>query len=141
VSMLAAQTPSIQKSAPLTEAAPASVGISPDRLKWIDEMLQQSVSDDQIPGAVALIARNGKIVYHKAFGTADAQTGRKQKVDDIFRIASQTKAITATAVMMLWEEGRFQLDDPISKYIPEFKSPKVLQSFKYADTSYTTRPA
>ncbi|WP_379004279.1 serine hydrolase domain-containing protein [Parapedobacter sp. GCM10030251] len=141
VSMLAAQTPSIQKSAPLTEAAPANVGISPDRLKWIDEMLQQSVSDGQIPGAVALIARNGKIVYHKAFGTADAQTGRKQKVDDIFRIASQTKAITATAVMMLWEEGRFQLDDPISKYIPEFKSPKVLQSFRYTDTSFTTRPA
>lgn len=141
VSMLAAQTPSIQKSAHLTVATPQSVGISPDRLKWIDQMLQQSVSEGQIPGAVALIARNGKIVYHKAFGTADAQTGRKQKVDDIFRIASQTKAITATAVMMLWEEGRFQLDDPISKYIPEFKNPKVLQSFRYTDTSFTTRPA
>jgi CubicO group peptidase (beta-lactamase class C family) len=61
--------------------------------------------------------------------------------DDIFRIASQSKAITSTAVMMLWEEGKFQLDDPISKYIPEFKNPQVLNSFIYSDTSYTTVPA
>src|SRR5690606_30663220 len=61
--------------------------------------------------------------------------------DAIFRIASQTKAITATAVMMLWEEGRFRLDDPISIYIPEFKNPQVLQGFKFADTSYTAAPA
>lgn len=141
VSLLDAQTPSIRKSAPLTEADPASVGMSPDRLKRVDEMLQQAVSDGQIPGVVALIARKGKIVYHEAFGTADAKTGRPQQTDDIFRIASQTKAITATAVMMLWEEGRFQLDDPISKYIPEFKDPQVLQSFSYTDTGYTTRPA
>ncbi|RQP18001.1 MAG: class A beta-lactamase-related serine hydrolase [Parapedobacter sp.] len=139
--MLGAQTPSIQKSAPLTEANPTRVGVSPNRLNRIDEMLQQAVSGGQIPGVVALIARKGKIVYYKAFGTADANTGRPQKRDDIFRIASQTKAITATAVMMLWEEGKFQLDDPVSKYIPEFKNPQVLQSFHYADTSYTTRPA
>lgn len=136
-----AQTPSIQKSKPLTHAEPSSVGISPDRLKQIDAMLENAVAEGEVPGAVALVARNGKIVYHKAFGTADAAKQRPQQVDDIFRIASQTKAITSTAVMMLWEEGKFQLDDPISKYIPEFKHPQVLQSFKYADTSYTTRAA
>jgi len=138
---LHAQTPSGKTSPPLAAASPSSVGISPDRLKRIDAMLEQSIADGEIPGAVALIARNGKIVYHKAFGTANAATGRAQHEDDIFRIASQTKAITATAVMMLWEEGRFQLDDPISKYIPEFKNPQVLQSFRYADTGFTTRPA
>jgi CubicO group peptidase (beta-lactamase class C family) len=72
---------------------------------------------------------------------ADNQQARALQKDDIFRIASQTKAITATAVMMLWEEGRFQLDDPISKYIPEFKNPQVLKTFRYQDTSYTTMPA
>ncbi|GGG92643.1 serine hydrolase [Parapedobacter pyrenivorans] len=138
---LHAQTPSSKKSPSLSPASPSSVGISAERLTRIDAMLEKSVTDGDIPGAVALIARNGKIVYHKAFGTADAAAGRKQQTDDIFRIASQTKAITATAVMMLWEEGKFQLDDPISNYIPEFKNPQVLQSFRYTDTSYTTRPA
>ena len=88
-----------------------------------------------------LVARNGKIVYYKAFGKADNQSGRNLKRDDIFRIASQSKAITSTAVMMLWEEGKFRLDDPISKYIPEFKNPQVLKTFQYSDTSYTTTPA
>ena len=77
----------------------------------------------------------------KAYGKADNQSNRNLKRDDIFRIASQSKAITATAVMMLWEEGKFKLDDPISKYIPEFKNPKVLKTFQYKDTTYTTTPA
>ncbi|WP_161887936.1 serine hydrolase domain-containing protein [Pontibacter russatus] len=136
-----AQTNSIQKSKPLTEAAPEKVGLSPERLQRIDAMLQEAVAEGDVPGAVALVARNGKIVFHKAYGMADNESGREMKKDDIFRIASQTKAITSTAVMMLWEEGEFQLDDPISKYIPEFKNPQVLQSFRYSDTSYTAVPA
>ena len=138
---LNAQTKSSQKTPPLSEASPASVGISAERLTWVDNMIQESVEKGDIPGAVALIARNGKIVYHKAFGMADTENNRPQKTDDIFRIASQTKAITSTAVMMLWEEGKFRLDDPISQYIPEFKNPQVLQNFRYSDTTYTTRPA
>src|SRR5690606_31482895 len=138
---LNAQTKSGQKTPPLSEANPATVGISAERLTWVDNMIQESIDQGQIPGAVALIARNGKIVYHKAFGMADTENNRQQKKDDIFRIASQTKPITSTAVMMLWEEGKLQLDDPISKYIPEFKDPQVLQNFRYADTTYTTRPA
>jgi CubicO group peptidase (beta-lactamase class C family) len=138
---LAAQTSSLQKSPPLTEASPASVGMSAERLARIDAVLEEAVADSGIPGVVALVARNGKIVYHKAFGMADNTAGRKMKKDDIFRIASQSKAITSTAVMMLWEEGKFRLDDPISKYIPEFKNPQVLASFRYQDTSFTTVPA
>jgi len=124
--VLHAQNRSIKKSPPLSEDAPESVGMSPEHLARIDDMCEEAVLNEEIPGIVALIARDGKIVYHKAFGMADNTTGRSLKPDDIFRIASQSKAITATAVMMLWEEGKFDLDDPISKYIPEFKNPQVL---------------
>lgn len=136
-----AQTKSIKKSPPLVEGTPESVGISSERLERITTMLEKAVSNGDVPGAVALVARNGKIVYYKAFGKSDNEAGKDLKRDDIFRIASQSKAITATAVMILWEEGKFKLDDPISKYIPEFKNPKVLKDFHYADTSYTTVPA
>jgi CubicO group peptidase (beta-lactamase class C family) len=132
------QPVTVKKSLPLSEASPESVGMSAERLARIDSMLQQAVAADKIPGAVALVARNGKIVFYKAFGMADNQSGRKMKRDDIFRIASQTKAVTATGVMILWEEGKFRLDDPISKYIPEFKNPQVLKDFNPKDSSYTT---
>lgn len=137
---LNAQTKSVKKSLVLTEGTPESVGMSTERLARIDSMCIKAVSEGKIPGAVALIARNGKIVYYKAFGMADNQTGRILTRDDIFRLASQSKAITATAVMMLWEEGKFQLDDPISKYIPEFKNPQVLDTFNSSDSSFTAVP-
>jgi len=135
-----AQKISLSPSKTLSETMPASVGISEKRLASLDAMLQKSVKEENVPGVVALIARNGKIVYHKAYGQAD-ETGRILKKDDIFRIASQTKAITSTAVMMLWEEGHFDLDDPIEKYIPEFKDAVILDSLMEADTSYLTTPA
>jgi CubicO group peptidase (beta-lactamase class C family) len=141
ITMVTAQTKSVEKTSPLQPATPESVGISAERLTRIDRMCQEAIDNGEVPGIVALVARNGKIVYHKAFGMADNQSGRKMQTDDIFRIASQTKAITATAVMMLWEEGRFQLDDPISKYIPEFKNPQVISSFRYSDTTWTGIPA
>ncbi len=131
----------VKKSPPLSEAFPESAGMSSERLSRIDSILEQAVADDGIPGAVALVARHGKIVYYKAFGMADNESGRKMKPDDIFRIASQTKAITATGVMILWEEGKFRLDDPISMYIPEFKNPQVLNTFNPVDSGYTTIPA
>jgi len=138
---LFAQTKSIQKSPVLTEASPESVGISPERLARIDQMCEEAVSEGQVPGIVTLVARDGIIVHWKAYGLACNEEGRKLKRDDIFRIASQTKAITSTAVMMLWEEGNFQLDDPISKYIPEFENPQVLSSFENNDTTWTRIPA
>lgn len=139
VQALAAQTLSLQYSDPLEYGDPTEVGISPDRLSRIDRMCQEAIDSGQAPGIVALIARNGKIVYHKAFGAAN-DTGHPLEKDDIFRIASQTKAITSTAVMMLWEEGKFRLDDPISRFIPEFENASVLDSL-YSDGSYTTIPA
>jgi len=136
-----AQTESNQKSAPLTTATPESVGMSAERLNRMEAMCKESIKNSDVPGIVALVARKGKVVFHEAYGMADTESGREMKKDDIFRIASQTKAITSTAVMMLWEEGKFRLDDPISKYIPGFKNTGVLESFKYSDTSFTTVPA
>lgn len=137
---ISAQTKSIQKSAPLTEASPESVGISSERLDRIDRMCREAVEQGNLPGIVTLVARNGKIVNWKAYGMSNNETGVKMKKDAIFRIASQTKAITSTAVMMLWEQGKFQLDDPISKFIPEFKDAKVLTGFSYSDTTWTGVP-
>lgn len=125
----------------LTMGSPESEGLSPDRLDGISRMLDQAVTDGHVPGGVALIARNGKVVYHYAFGMSDIQNNRSFSKEAIFRIASQTKAITATAVMMLWEEGRFRLDDPISRYIPEFKEPHVITGFDEKDTTFTAEPA
>ena len=135
-----AQTTSLQQSPTLVYAQASEVGISQERLARIDSMCLHAIKDNHIPGVVALVARNGKIIYNKAFGTADAESQRPLKNDDIFRMASQTKAITATAVMMLWEEAIFRLDDPISKYIPEFKDPVVLDSIK-SDGTVMTSPA
>lgn len=135
-----AQTKSNQSSSALVDGKGSEVGVSEERLARIDTMCLKAIEDGDIPGVVALVARNGKIVYHKAFGTSDAKSKRTLQKDDIFRLASQSKAITATAVMMLWEEGKFQLDDPISKYIPEFKNPQVLDSV-LVDGTFLTKPA
>jgi len=134
------QTNSIKNSPVLTEGIASSVGMSEERLARIDAMCEEAVDESQIPGVVALVSRNGKIVFHKAYGMADNESGRALKRDDIFRIASQTKAITSTAVMMLWEEGKFRLDDPISMYIPEFKDSQILDSL-FENGTYTTTVA
>lgn len=128
----------INTSTELKVASPESVQVSKERLARIDKMLQHSVDTGWIAGAVGFIARDGRIVYDKAFGVSDIETKRVLRNDDIFRIASQTKAITSVAVMMLFEEGKLLLDDPVSKYIPEFSNPQVLDSFNAKDTTYTT---
>lgn len=140
-SVATAQTKSQNSSGELKETSPEEAGISPERLARIEQMFEEAVKNGDIPGVVTLIARDGKIVSWKAWGMSDNAQSRELKRDDIFRIASQSKAITATAVMMLWEEGKFRLDDPISKYIPEFKNQQVLQTFDAADSTWTGEPA
>jgi CubicO group peptidase (beta-lactamase class C family) len=120
---------------------PEDVGFSTERLGRIDAMIIEHVKNKTLPGAVVYIVRNGKVAYHKAYGTSNMVTNTPLKKDDIFRIASQSKAITSLAVMMLFEEGKFLLDDPISWYIPEFKNPTVVKTFNAKDSSYTTEPA
>jgi CubicO group peptidase (beta-lactamase class C family) len=125
----------------LTEASPASAGMSAERLARIDNVINEYIDKKWIAGATVLIARNGKIIYYKGVGYDDIDKKTPMKKDAICRIASQTKAITSVAVMMLYEEGKLLLGDPVSKYIPEFKNPKVLDKFNPADTTYTTVPA
>jgi CubicO group peptidase (beta-lactamase class C family) len=118
-----------------------SVGFSPERLKRIDDDMNDWVKQGWMNGAVGMIIRDGKIVYYKAAGYNDINAKTPLPKDDIFRIASQTKAITSVAVMMLYEEGKFLLDDPVSKYIPSFSHEQVLDKFNETDSSYTTVPA
>jgi CubicO group peptidase (beta-lactamase class C family) len=134
-------TYSCTQSPVLKEGSPASVKVSAERLNRIDKVLQQAVDSGWIGGAVGFVARDGKIIYNKSFGINDPETKSPMNSDVIFRIASQSKAITSVAVMMLFEEGKFLLDDPISKYIPEFAKPVVLDKFNEKDTTFTTVPA
>lgn len=126
---------------PLSPAAPASVGVSKERLDRIDAYIKKNVDEGQLSGSVMMIIRDGRIVYHKAFGYSDLDTKTPMRTDHLFRIASMTKPVVSTAVMILMEEGKFGLDDPVSKYIPEFANPRVIESYNAADTSYNTIPA
>jgi len=121
--------------------APADAGIIPQRLARIDTAVNAAVAAGEIPGAVALIMRDGKIVYHEAFGYADIASKRPMATDAIFRIASMTKSITSTAVMMLYEQGRFSLDDPISKFLPEFSEMNVVSEVNEDGSIRETVPA
>ncbi len=138
VGLTLAQTP---RNYTLQEAGPEAAGFSAERLGRMDRVIQEYVDQKRIPGAVALVARHGKIIYYKGFGQDDVDARTPLKRDAIFRIASQTKAITSVAVMMLFEEGKFLLDEPVSKYLPAFKNPKVIDKFNEKDSSYTTVPA
>lgn len=110
----------------LTVAKPEAVGLSSDRLQRIATVVQRDIDQKRIAGAVTLVARRGRVAWLKAQGMMDREAGKPMQTDSIFRICSMTKPITTLAVMMLYEEGYFTLDDPISKYLPEFKNPKVL---------------
>ena len=123
----------------LQSVNPETQGISTERLKQLDANINQWIKEGQLNGATAIILRNGKIVYHKAFGFASENV--PMKTNNIFRIASMTKPVISVAAMMLYEEGKFLLTDPISKFIPEFKNPVVLHKYNAADTTYTTGPA
>jgi CubicO group peptidase (beta-lactamase class C family) len=123
-------------------SAPAEArGFLPDRVARIDAFVAKLIADRRIPGAVVMLVRDGQVEYHKAFGVRDLNTRAPLRTDDIFRIASQTKAITSLAAMMLWEEGKFQLDDPVAKYLPEFDKLTVMTKFNATDSTYTSAPA
>ncbi len=109
-----------------------------DRLNLIDELITKDIKENKIPGAVVLVGNEKEIVFQKAYGIKNPETNEEYRVDDIFRIASMTKAITSIAVLKLWENGKIGLDDPIEKYIPEFKNVEILESFSKEDTSYTS---
>jgi CubicO group peptidase (beta-lactamase class C family) len=106
-------------------AKPESLGLSSERLDRIGTAVQHGIDDKRIAGAVTLVIRHGKIGWFKAQGMTDREAAKAMPTDAMFRICSMTKPITTAAAMMLYEEGKFLLDDPVSKYLPEFKNSKV----------------
>src|SRR6266550_8774516 len=110
----------------LPMAKPESVGVSSERLERIGAAVQRSIEEKRIAGAITLVARRGRLVWLKPQGMMDREASKPMRPDTMFRICSMTKPITSVAVMMLYEEGHFLLGDPISKYLPEFKTMKVL---------------
>jgi len=111
----------------LKTAKPESVGMSSERLQRVEDRMKKYIDDELLAGTVTLVARKGKVVHLKAQGLKDVENNAPMTTDTIFRIASMTKPITSVALMMLYEEGHFQLNDPISKWLPEFSDMKVLE--------------
>ena len=111
----------------LVKDSPENQGMSTDRLTRLSSTLGEYTKEGKLPGVVALIARGGKIVYHEAFGYSDLEKEIPMKKDNIFRIASQSKAIVSVGIMILQEEGQLLISDPLSQYIPEFLESTVAE--------------
>ncbi|MBN8850548.1 MAG: serine hydrolase [Sphingobacteriales bacterium 50-39] len=111
------------------------------RLARIDTLVNSYIDKGWVHGVVTLVVKGGEIVQYKGYGYADAESRKPMHKDDLFRIASQTKAIVSTAIMILYEEGKFTLDEPIADFLPAWRNPSVLNEFHASDTTYTTVPA
>ena len=110
----------------LQPADPASAGMDAAKLELVTDRLQQHIDDGNIPGVVAAVARDGKLVYFEALGQYDLENGREMRPDTLFRIYSMTRQVTSTAVLQQYEQGKFEFDDPISMFLPEFADQRVL---------------
>jgi CubicO group peptidase (beta-lactamase class C family) len=128
--------PAPPSKAPARAAAP---GLAADRVVRIDRLLNRYVEENRIPGAVALVLRDGRPVYERAVGWADKEAGRKMKPETLFRIASQTKAFTSTAILALVEEGKIGINEPVGNFIPTFK--KTTVAMREDSGTVTTVPA
>ena len=120
---------------------PDNTGFVQERLDRIDAVINAEIASGNIPGAVALVARDGQLAYFKSFGFGDIETQTPMQKDSIFRIASMTKAITSVGVMILYERGLFQLNDPVSKYIPEYADMRVVSEVDANGDVSATVPA
>jgi CubicO group peptidase (beta-lactamase class C family) len=111
------------------------------KLEAIDALVKSYVEKNHLVGAVTLIVKNNQLVHYKGHGYADLASKKTMPADAIFRIMSQTKAITSLGILQLFEQGKIRLDQPLSDFIPTFKSPRVVKDFNAADSSYTSEPA
>jgi CubicO group peptidase (beta-lactamase class C family) len=125
IALLATASSAQARDAGIAPAKPDTVGFSAERLQRLEKGMQSYIDQKQLAGMVTVLARHGKVVHEKTYGVMDLQSGAPMKADTITRIFSMTKPITGVAMMMLYEEGKFRLTDPISRYIPEFKDLKV----------------
>ena len=113
-------------AAQLPTASPESQGFDSARLKKLDDYMAKVVADGRVAGMTTMLVRHGKIVHSRIYGQADLAKGTPMTADTIFRIYSMTKPITGVAMMMLFEEGKWQMDDPVTKFVPEFKNLRVM---------------
>lgn len=111
------------------------------KLAWIDTVVNEYIKKKWLAGAVSIIIKDNQVVQHKGYGFADIESKKPMQKDQIFRIMSQTKAIASVGIMILYEQGKFLLDEPIWHFIPEFKNPVVLDKFNEADSTFTIIPA
>ena len=116
---------------PLPEVNHSKIGLTPAGVKSLDSLMERYTQPDRFPCAMLMVTRNGKIGYWKAFGVSDLEIKIKLDRNDVFRIFSITKPITATAILQLWEKGKIGLDDPVEKYIPSFTNIQVLDKTDY----------
>ena len=111
------------------------------KLANIDTLINGYINRNWVKGVATIIVKDGQVIQNKGYGYSDAETKKPMEANSIFRIASQTKAIVSTGILILYDEGKLSLNDPVSKYIPEFAHEKVLDSLHTSDTTYTTVPA
>lgn len=126
---------------PRPEVSHGGPALAPDRVARIDKELQRYVDENRLAGVVALVLRDGQPVYERALGWSDKEAGRKMTTDTLFRIASQTKALTSVAILSLVEQGRIEFDDPVSRFIPAFAKTTVAAPGKESDKPATLVPA
>lgn len=125
-SILALVLPVTLAAQALPVVTPAAQGMSAARLRHIDRVMQEAVDSGKVAGVVTMVLRHGKVVQHKAYGWADVERKAPMREDALFRIASQSKAVTSVAIMMLVEEGRLKLHDPVSRWLPSYATAKVM---------------
>ena len=124
----------------LPASKPEEVGLSSERLQRIGQLIQRSIDQIQITGAVTMVSRKGRVAHFEAMGLMDLEGKTPMRKDAIFRMASMSKPVTGVAILMLMEEGRLRLSDPVSRFIPEFKNPKVAILKPSAGTRVTREP-
>ena len=127
VAVVVVLVPQLLLAQGLTRATPEDVGLSSERLERLTAALQGYVDEGRLPGAVALVARRGRIAYLEAVGYRDIESEAPMTPDAIFRIASQTKALASTGVMLLQEDGKLLITDPVGKHLPEFLETTVAE--------------
>ncbi len=130
-----------QIASSLSFAEPKTLGFLPDRVARLQSVLQDEINRERLPGAVVMIARHGKIALLQSLGWQDPATRTPMQTDSVFRIYSMTKPITSVAIMMLYEQGRLLLTDPVGKFIPAFAKQQVLPAAEGSALRRANRPS
>ena len=121
-------------------AEPEVAGFIPNRLDRIDSMIQECIDQQEVPGAVAILVKNGRIGYFKSFGYADIDSQKPMDKAAMFRIASMSKLITTVAALQLYEQGRYHMETPLGSILPEFNQPEVFVSWDEEKQTFQTEP-